>query len=81
MTAQMLSPELAARAREMAARSPAGSLDRRAFGCVAVALSTTGTIPSARRVLELVTQADVRSAALDAIERLTETDHPQAKET
>jgi hypothetical protein len=80
VTAQMPNPELAARARQLAARSPAGSPDRRSYGCLAVALSTTGTTASARRALDLVTQAAVRSAALEALERLTEPDHPQAKE-
>ena len=62
---------LAGQARELAALAVAGSLDRRAYGCAAVALSTTGTLGAARKALAFVTLADVRDAALLALDGLT----------
>jgi hypothetical protein len=55
--------DLAELARERAAGVPPGSLDRRAWGCVAVALSTTSTVPAAARVLGAVHPPDVQAAA------------------
>ena len=62
---------LAVEARALAAAAPLGSLDRRAYGCAAVALSTTGTPATARKALAFVTLADVRTAALLALDGLT----------
>jgi len=67
--ASVTNQELAAAARKHAAREPAGSVGRRAWGVVAVALSTTGTTRSARRVLDLA-PADVRDAARDLLDQL-----------
>lgn len=39
---------LAERARQLADRSPAGSADRKAYGCAAVGLSTTATVTAAQ---------------------------------
>lgn len=54
---------LAERARKMADAQAPGSLPRRAWGCVAVALSTTRTLAGARRALDGIRTADVRQAA------------------
>ena len=62
--------QLASVARERAAAEPAGSLERRAWGCLAVALGTTGTVSGARRVLELA-PAEIRTTALDQLDHLT----------
>jgi hypothetical protein len=43
--------ELAVLASQAATRAPAGSMDRRAWGCAAVALSTTKTTAGAKRAL------------------------------
>ena len=67
---------LGASARAMADRAPAGSIDRRAYGCAAVALSTTRTIPAARKVLDswdgampgITSLPGVRLAALGALD-------------
>jgi hypothetical protein len=58
-------------ARQRAARETAGSLERKAAGCLAVALSTTGTIASAMLVLDMVAQADVRNTAKALLDSLT----------
>lgn len=63
-------PALAARARAIAACAPAGSLERRAAGCAAAALSATGTIASARNALAGLWQDDVRQDALGLIGQL-----------
>jgi hypothetical protein len=68
--AKVTNQALAAVARERAAREPGGSLGRRAWGVIAVALSTTGTVRSARRVLDLA-PAEVRDAARDLLDQLT----------
>jgi hypothetical protein len=70
--ASLTNQDLAAAARERAAREPGGSLGRRAWGCLAVALGTTGTVNSARRVLDLA-PAEIRDAARDLINQFTET--------
>lgn len=68
---------LAERVRQLADWAPNGSLERKAYGCAAVALSTTGTIAAARRVLGDVGQADVQAAALAVLEQLaTERSQP-----
>jgi len=69
--AKVTNQQLAAAARERAAREPGGSLGRRAWGVAAVALSTTGTVRSARRVLDLA-PSDIRDAARDLLGPLTE---------
>ena len=61
---------LATRARDLAAKAPNGSFERKSWGCAAVALSTTGSLAAARKVLADVGLADVRAAALAAIEQL-----------
>jgi hypothetical protein len=62
--------ELAERARVLADRAPAGSLERKALACAAVALRTTGTLRAARAVLAEVDPAEVRAAALDQLDQL-----------
>lgn len=65
--------ELAAAARERAAAAAPGSLDRRGYGCTAVALSTTRTVTAARAVLVSGRlDLELRQAALDALGKLTE---------
>lgn len=62
--------DLAELARQLAGRAPRGSLERKAYGCAAVALSTTGTLAAARRALGDVGPADVQAAALTVLEQL-----------
>ena len=64
--------QLATAARECAAREPAGSLERRAWGCLAVALGTSGTVPGARRVHELA-PAEIRDVAKILLDQLVTT--------
>lgn len=61
---------LAEQARSNAALQAPGSLPRRAWGCVAVALSTTRTLTGARRALADIRLADVRQAAAEALDQL-----------
>lgn len=51
-------------ARELAAAEPRDSRDRRAWLCVAVCLSTTGTAAAARKALAEVGSLDVRQRAI-----------------
>jgi hypothetical protein len=62
--------ELAARARQLADRAARGSLKRKAAGCAAVALGDSRTLATARKILALLWQDDVRLAALDLIDQL-----------
>jgi len=62
--------DIAGRARQLADKAPGGSMDRRAYGCAGVALSTTGTIAAARKVLGLVRPAEVQAAAMAALDQL-----------
>jgi hypothetical protein len=62
---------LARRAREIAARAPDGSADRRAFGCASVALATTASVAAPRRSLADECPDPVKAAALAALEQLT----------
>ncbi len=62
--------ELAARARVLADAAPARSLDRRAYGCVYVALVTTRTVKAAREALGLVHPPEVSAAALARLREL-----------
>jgi hypothetical protein len=55
--------DLAELARKHAADAAPGSLDRRAWGRVAVALATTGTITAASGILGAVHPPEVRDAA------------------
>jgi hypothetical protein len=71
--------DLAIRARQLAAKAPNGSLERRALACASIALSTTTTIAAARRVLAEVGQADVQLAALAVLEQLAGSDPPGGK--
>ncbi len=68
--------ELAAQARDHADAAPAGSLGRKAWACAAVALGTTGTIATARKVLALVRPAEVREATLAALGQLATENQP-----
>lgn len=61
---------LAGHARKRAAAAAPGSLARRAYGCAAVALATTGTIQAARAALGNVWPADVQTAAIAALGEL-----------
>ena len=69
---------LARRAREIAARTPDGSQDRRAFGCAAVALSTTASAAAARRALADECPDIVKAAALAALNQLIATEQETA---
>jgi hypothetical protein len=72
-TPKMDNLDLAATAREIADGSPAGSLSHAAATSVAITCATTRDLPEARAVLDGVTPADVRGAALDLFGRLTAT--------
>jgi hypothetical protein len=61
---------LAARAQDLASRAPAGSAQRKAAGCAAIALGETRTIPAARKILAGVGNADVRQAAVSLLDEL-----------
>jgi hypothetical protein len=73
----MANAELAIIARQTAARAPAGSLDRRAYGCVAVSLLTTSTVTAARKVLVQDCPDSVKAAALEALDQLTRSPQPE----
>jgi hypothetical protein len=62
---------LAERARQLAGQAPAGSPDRRAYGCRAVVLSTTASVTAARRALVDECPHPVKAAALAALDQLT----------
>jgi hypothetical protein len=55
--------DLADLVRQHAADAAPGSLDRRAWGCVAVALATTGTTAAAARILGAVHPPEVQTWA------------------
>ncbi len=63
MTGDRSNRDRAAEARRMADACPRGSLDRRAWGCIGVAFSTTGTLTAASKVLGMIGPADVASRA------------------
>jgi hypothetical protein len=63
---------LAERARQLANRAPAGSPDRRAYGCCAVVLSTTAGVTAARRALADECPHPVKAAALAALDQITD---------
>ena len=62
--------QLAARARDIAARAPRPSLDRSAALCLAVCLATTGSVNAATRALGDVEQPEIRQAAAQLLARL-----------
>ena len=64
---------LAARARQVHAEAPRGSLDRRAAGCAAVVLGDARTPAGARKMLRAADGLadEVRDAALALIDTLT----------
>jgi hypothetical protein len=68
--AALTNQQLATAAREHAATQASGSLERRAWGCLAVALSTTGTVRSALGVLNLA-PAEIRDVAQNLLDQLT----------
>lgn len=74
------SPDIRALADEAsgyADQHPPGSLGRRAWACVAVALGTTRTLAAARRALvEGVRPPEVRRAALRALDAIADTPDP-----
>ena len=55
--------QLAARARDLAARASAGSLERKAAGCLAVLLDQTRSATAARKLLGEIGQDNVRDRA------------------
>jgi hypothetical protein len=61
---------LAEQAHGIAVKAQGGTLTRKAWGCVSVALGTTGTIPAARLVLAVVRPPEVRDAALAVLDGL-----------
>lgn len=62
---------LTAEARRRFAAAPVGSVDRKAAGAVAVALSTSRTLTAARRVLEEHRLPDdIRQAAVQLLDEL-----------
>jgi hypothetical protein len=63
--------DLAASAREIADREPAGSLSHAAAASVAITCATTRDIAHARTVLDGVSPDDVREAALELFDRLS----------
>jgi len=63
---------LAARARDLANSASAGSLERKAAGCLAVALGTTNTVTAARKVLSDITTADIRDRATQMLAELAD---------
>lgn len=65
---------LAESARELADRAPAGSLQQAAAGSVAVTCATTRDLDQARTVLRGVTPDQVRDAALELLDRLSQDD-------
>lgn len=63
--------DAAAQARQLAAAAPGGSLDRKAYGCAAVALATTRTLVAALAALDDVTDDAVRAEAVRVVRELT----------
>lgn len=65
----------AARARQIADEAPAGSMDHRAAGCLVVLLASTRTLTGVRKILPEIPLDDVRQAAADLLDRLTQEEH------
>lgn len=59
------------RVAPMARQAPAGSLQRRTLGCVLVAYSTTNNEAHARRVLDELTDDELRAACHELADHLT----------
>ena len=55
--------QLAARARDLAARAPRGSIECKAAGCLAVLLDATRSATAARKLLGEIGQDNVRDRA------------------
>lgn len=66
--------ELAERARAVADRAPAGSLEQAAAGSVAVTCATTRSVAHAREVLDGVAPDSVRKAAIRLLDHLAAPD-------
>ena len=64
--------DLAERARAVADRAPAGSLEKAAAGSVAVTCATTRSVAHARDVLDGVSPDSVRKAAIELLDHLAE---------
>lgn len=64
--------EVAERARQLAVEALAGSIDRKAAGCLVVILASSKTLAGARKLLPEVPLADVRQAVGELLDRLTE---------
>lgn len=69
----MTTATLAARARQLHAEAPRGSLERKAAGCAAVVLTDARTQAGARKMLRAAggLADEVRDAALALIDTLT----------
>ena len=62
--------DVAATAREMADRAPAGSFEKAVAGSVAVTCATTRTLDEARDVLGGIVPVEVRKPAIEFLDRL-----------
>ena len=62
--------DLAKRAREQASQAESGSLDRRAYGCAAVALATTRSLTAARQALAGVHPPELATMARKYLDEL-----------
>jgi HEAT repeat protein len=69
--------DLATGARQLAAAAPDGSLGRRAYGCAAVVLSTTGSLAAARRALADIADPEIRDAAAEVLGQLASREAPR----
>jgi hypothetical protein len=71
--------DLAVRARQLAAKAPPGSLDRKAALCAAVGLAESSTIDGARRVLDAWPgPAEIKTAAGELLGELLDDDQAAA---
>ncbi|MEO5874026.1 MAG: hypothetical protein ABIS86_16765 [Streptosporangiaceae bacterium] len=64
--------DLAASAQDLSEQAPDGSLDRAAAGSVAVTCATARDVFQARAALERIQPYEVRAAALELFDRLSE---------
>jgi hypothetical protein len=69
--------DLAARARQLAAKLPAGTPDRQAWGCAAMALSATASFAAARRTLASIHDPELRAAATEALNQIASQEAPR----
>jgi hypothetical protein len=67
----------AAAVRQLAEKASAGSLERKALGCAAVVLSTTGSLAAARRALADITDPEVRDDAAEVLDDLASREAPR----